>query len=102
MPNIKFNYLYRDSANYKKIGYVIFANPNKIELAELEKLIKSKLINELWFYADEWKLPVLFTECLDFRINPTWHEFEGLEYTDEPENAPFDLNELSLFKNSLK
>jgi hypothetical protein len=102
MPNIKFNYLYRDSGNYKKFGSVIFADPNNIELAEIEKLIRSRLIDELWFYADEWNLPELFTEYLDFRIDPTWHEFESVEYTNGPENAPFDLNELSLFKNGLK
>ncbi|WP_259069037.1 hypothetical protein HDF24_05590 [Mucilaginibacter sp. X4EP1] len=98
MPNIKFNYLYRDSGNYKKFGSVVFSNPTNIELAEIEKLFKSKLIDELWFYANEWNLPELFTENLDFIIDPTWHEFEGLEYTNEPENAPFDLNELPIFK----
>jgi hypothetical protein len=98
MPNIKFNYLYRDSGNYKKFSSVIFYNPNNIELTELEKLIKSKLIDGLWFYADEWKLPELFTEYLDSRIDPIWHEFESIEYIDEPENAPFGLNELPIFK----
>ena len=102
MPNIKFNYLYRDSRNYKKFGSVIFANPTNIELAEVESLFKSKLIYELWFHANEWNLPELFPEYLDFRIDPTWHEFENIEYTNEPENAPFNLSELSLFKNGLK
>ncbi|MDB5015400.1 MAG: hypothetical protein JWQ84_232 [Mucilaginibacter sp.] len=80
MPNIKFNYLYRDSANYKKFGYVVFSNHNNIELSELESLIRSKLIYETWFYADEWNLPELFLEHCDFRFDPTWHEFESVEY----------------------
>jgi DNA mismatch endonuclease (patch repair protein) len=40
MPNIKPNYLYRDSGNYRKYRSTIFANPNNIDLLELEALIK--------------------------------------------------------------
>ncbi|SHN25745.1 hypothetical protein [Mucilaginibacter sp. OK098] len=83
MRNIKFNYLYRDSANYKKYGAVIFANPDNIELSERETLIRSKLIDGQWFYADEWGLPELFGGTFDYRIDPTWHEFEGVEYSNE-------------------
>ena len=85
MPNIKFNYLYRDAANYKKHGSVIFDNPNNIELSEVETLIRSKLIDGQWFYADEWALPELFLETVDFRADPTWHEFEEVEYSDDVE-----------------
>jgi hypothetical protein len=81
MPNIKFNYLYRDSGNYKRYGSVIFANPNNIELAEIETLVKAKLIDETWFYPYEWGLPEIFTKVIDFRVDPTWHEFESVEYT---------------------
>ena len=93
MPNIKLNYLYRDSANYKKFGFVIFNNPTNVELTDLEMLIKSKLIGETWFYAHEWKLPELFSSFFDFRIDPTWHEFENAEYTDEPVDTAVDLEE---------
>ena len=83
MPNIKFNYLYRDSGNYKKFHSVIFSNPTNIDLSVLENLIKSKLIDSTWFYADEWRLPQLFFETQHFSIDPTWHEFEGIEYVEE-------------------
>jgi hypothetical protein len=83
MPNIKFNYLYRDAANYKKYGSVIFSNPDNIELSEIEILIRSKLIDGQWFYADEWGLPELFGETFDYRVDPIWHEFESLEYSDK-------------------
>jgi len=83
MPNIKFSYLYRDGSNYKKFGYLVFANPDNVDLQEFEDLIKSKLIYETWFYADKWNLPEFFTEYIDFRVDPTWHEFESIEYTDE-------------------
>ena len=83
MPNIKFNYRYRCNGNYKKFISVIFANPDNIELQALENLILSKLIYGEYFYADAWQLPEIFTDIVDFRIDPTWHEFLSVEYTDE-------------------
>jgi hypothetical protein len=91
MPNIKLNYLYRCSGNYKKFTSIIFSNPDDIKLSALETLIKSKLIWETWFYAEEWKLPEIFTDIVDFRIDPTWHEFEGVEYTNEDANTMISL-----------
>ena len=91
MPNIKFNYLYRCSGNYKKFISVIFSNPNEVPVSELEILIKSKLIWDTWFYAEAWQLPEVFTDIVDFRVDPTWHEFECIEYTDEAANATADL-----------
>jgi len=43
MPNIKFNYLYRDAGNYKHYGSVIFASPNDLSLLEIEIIIRAKL-----------------------------------------------------------
>jgi len=99
MPNIKFNYLYRDSANYKKYGFVIFINPDNTELEDVETLVRSKLIYTEWFYADEWGLPELFFECIDFRVEPTWHEFESLEYTDDP---PSQSTSITQFKQLIE
>jgi hypothetical protein len=92
MPNIKFNYLYRDSSNYKNYGYVIFANTANTGLTEWEAFIKEKLIDGTWFYANEWGLPELFPEQCDFRIDPTWHEFESVGIVDEDENPYFSAS----------
>lgn len=67
------------------------AGTEGVDLVELLSLIRSKLIDGAYFYADEWCLPELFTEYIDFRIDPTWHEFEALELTDEPANTPLAL-----------
>lgn len=83
MPDIKFNYLYRDSGNCKKYGFVIFPNPENISLEDFETLVRSKLIDDQWFYADEWGLPELFLESCDFRIDPTWHEFDEVDFFNE-------------------
>lgn len=95
MPNIKFNYLYRDGGNYKNYSSVIFSNPDNIDLRELEKLIKSKLIYSEWFYVNEWKVPDLHFGTWDNEIDHTFHEFESVEYTDERANAEFGLDEFT-------
>ena len=83
MPNIKFSYLYRDSSNYKKYGYIIFENPDRVALAGLEKLIRSKLIDDTWFYPKQWGLPNLILDTFNFEIDPTWHEFESIVQSNE-------------------
>jgi hypothetical protein len=91
MPNIKFNYLYRDGANYKNHGFTIFENPQNIKLDDLLQLIQSKLIDKTWFYVDQWQLPDLHFGTWDNEIDHTWHEFENVEYTTEPANVSLEL-----------
>ncbi|MGF7042020.1 hypothetical protein [Mucilaginibacter lappiensis] len=86
MANIQFNYLYRDGGNYKKYNSVILPNPSNISLIELSKLIHSKLIDETWFYIDQWNLPDLRPETFDPDNDPAWHEFESIVHTDESVN----------------
>ena len=93
MPNIRFNYLYRDSANYKKYNSIIFNNDDSVDIEELSSLIKSKLICGEWFYADKWQLPEIFLNTFDFKIDPTWHEFEGIEHTEEAPNSILTIAE---------
>jgi hypothetical protein len=93
MPNIKFFYLYRDSGNYKKFNSVIFSNPHNIPLQEIEKLIRSKLIDGLWFYADKWQITDLHFDTWDNEIDHAFHEFEEIIYTDEAANAIYAVCE---------
>jgi hypothetical protein len=92
--NVKFSYLYRDSCNYKNNSYLVFENPTSIDIKELKNLIKSKLVDETWFYTYEWQLPDLHFINWDYAVDPTWHEFGSLEYTDEPTNTSIKLAEL--------
>ena len=82
MPNIKFSYLYRDAGNYKNFGCIVFSNPANLPLATVEANIKRHLIDGCWFYAEEWQLPDLRFADTSYN-DPTWHEFEGVEYTNE-------------------
>jgi len=89
--NIKFSYLYRDSGNYKNFKELIFANPIGLSILDLEKLIKSKLIDGMWFYAKDWGLPELHFEDWDDDLDHGFHEFESLFYCEELENSPISL-----------
>jgi len=99
MPNIKFNYLYRDAGNYKKFSSVIFANPQNIELSVVEDLIGSKLISHHWFYADQWQVSDLHSGTWNNELDHTFHEFESVEYTDEVADSSRNL---TFFINILK
>ena len=92
--NIKFSYFYRGGGNCKKYSFLIFANPTKVELKELNALIQSSLIDETWFYAADWQLPDLRSDCFDYDVDPTWHEFESIAYTGEETNTTVSLDEI--------
>jgi hypothetical protein len=84
--NIKFSYLYRDSANFKQFGSIIFSNFNSLELCDIEDAIKTKLIDGEYFYTQQWNIPSLieynpYSDVLD------WHEFECIGMTNEDVNT---------------
>jgi hypothetical protein len=93
MPNVKFSYRYRDAGNYKNHSWVIFANPNNVELQDLETLIQSKLIDFTYFYVDQWQLPNLHFSTWNNQLDHTWHEFESVEHTNEEPNGELTLAE---------
>jgi hypothetical protein len=83
MPNIKFSYLYRDAANYKVYGSVVFSNPEKLSVREIETRVRAKLIDGEFFDPVEWKVPRLQILPLDEELDHSWNEFESVEETDE-------------------
>ena len=91
--NIKFSYLYRDSGNYKRFGDVIFSNPNNLTILDMEHLIRSKLIDGEWFYAQDWGLPNLHFEDWDEDLDHGFHEFESLSYSKENSNSKISLSD---------
>jgi hypothetical protein len=88
MQTITFNYLYRDSSNYKNFGSVDFSNPDKLSIEEIEAIIKLKLIDGEFFVAEDWGLPTLyFDEWTEDDHN--WHEFLNIEVKEsEDKNLP--------------
>jgi len=93
MPNIKFSYLYRDGGNNKKFNSLVFTSRGYIDLIKFESLIRSKLIDGVWFHANIWDLPDLHFNDWDNDLDHQWHEFDGVEFTDEKQNLSYDLSE---------
>lgn len=91
--NIKFCYLYRDGANYKRYNEVTFLNCCEYSLDHIESQIKDNLIDGLWFYANEWQIPELFFEEFDDQFDPTWHEFEMIEETEASPTSGINIDE---------
>lgn len=102
--NVKFCYLYRDGANYKNFKEIIFSNPIERNIIEIEKLVRDKLIDGLWFYSKEWNIHDLhFNEFLnDTEIDVTWHEFEGIELTSAEVTEQNSIEDFLVLVNKTK
>ncbi len=94
--NIRFNYLYRDAGNYKTYGSVIFQNPDKLRIAQIEPILRSKLIDEMFFDPNVLGVPALSHDefAYNSEIDHSWNEFESLEETDEDVTDDRKINEL--------
>jgi hypothetical protein len=75
--NIRFNYLYRDSGNYKKFGHKDYSNPDNLTLEEAERQLRECLISTEFFYPKQAGITKFrFHRFLD---DYSWYEFENLE-----------------------
>jgi hypothetical protein len=81
--NIKFDYLYRDGANYKNYNSEVFSNKEGLSIKEVEDAIESCLIEGVWFYANKWGLKDLHYFAWDEEIDHSWHEYDCIEVTEE-------------------
>jgi hypothetical protein len=74
---LRFNYLYRDSGNYKKFGHKDYSNPGNLTIEDAEKLLRQYLIDEEFLYPEHAQIPKFrFHRYLD---DYSWYEFENLE-----------------------
>lgn len=84
---VAFNYLYRDASNFKRYGRVVFRNPSRKPIEELNLIVRLILGPEapfpdvLHFQPERVGLPTLFFDA----DGPTTiddldvHEFESIE-----------------------
>lgn len=84
--NTALIYLYRDAANYKEWGRVVFEGAVD---DELRKRAEAAFESSEDFVADAVRVPELFPylgddEDFDERYDHGWHEFHEFELTDEP------------------
>jgi hypothetical protein len=85
MCNTKFNYLYRDGANYKSWGVVIFTNPEQSTLEEIETRLISAFLPDKLFVASQVSIPekYLFSDGKFTKYDHCYHEFDSVEMCEE-------------------
>lgn len=84
--NIEFSYLYRDAGNFKQFGSVIFRNKECLTPEAITSMIKSLLIDKLFFDPLLSKVPTLFFDDIDEELDHDWHEFENVKEVEFPVN----------------
>ena len=85
MSNIRFVYLYRDGANYKSWGEVVFANPDQLTLDEIEDRLSDAFLPDKLFIASQISIPekFLFLSGKFTNYDHCYHEFNNLEFCQE-------------------
>jgi hypothetical protein len=85
MSNIKFVYLYRDGANYKSWGDVIFADPDELTLDEIGNRLVDAFLPDKLFVAHQISVPekFLFANGKFTKFDHCYHEFDSIEVCEE-------------------
>jgi hypothetical protein len=83
-PNAKFVHFYRDAANYKQYGEVVFRNPDQLPLVSAEAAIRRALIDSDYFVPTEWSIPLASEFPFDPELDHSWYEFVELSSTNAP------------------
>lgn len=91
MNNIRLNYLYRDGANYKSWGEVIFSNLEKMPLDEIEEKLLKVFLPDKQFISSQVSIPekFLFLDGKFTKYDHCFHEFDSVEVCEE--NTTDDL-----------
>ena len=94
---MNFIYLYyqcRDHGNQRRYNSAVFLNPNDRSAEEVETIIKNHLLDETWFSHSAWGLPDLYSNKTAGDGEQRYHEFVGLQKTEEiPLSVATDLEE---------
>jgi hypothetical protein len=92
MSNIKFVYLYRDGANYKSWGDIVFTNPDQLTLDEIEERLDIAFLVDRLFVAHQISVPekFLFHDGKFTKFDHCYHEFDAVEICEE--NPTDELN----------
>ena len=92
---IRFNYLHRDSGNWKKFGYKLFSNPERLTIEEIEQKIRQNLIDQEYFYPEKVGIKKFkFHRYLD---DYSWYEFQSVEVLGNIDMPQKELKSISNF-----
>jgi hypothetical protein len=85
MSNIKFEYLYRDGANTKSWGEVVFKNPERLSLDEIDKRLVTAFLPDKLFIATQISIPeeFLFLDGKFTKFDHCYHEYDCVEICEE-------------------
>lgn len=85
MSNIKFVYLYRNGANYKSWGEVVFTNLDQLTLNEIQSKLIAAFLPDKLFVAHQVSIPekFLFIDGKFTEFDHCYHEFESIELCKE-------------------
>ena len=88
MSNIKFNYLYRDGANYKSWGEVIFTNPEQLSLHMIKERLTGAFLSEEFFIASQISIPekFFFPNEKITKYDHCYHAFDCVEISQKEPN----------------
>jgi hypothetical protein len=94
--NIKFEYLYRDAGNYKVFGYIVFSNPENLNILEIQNQLKSFE----FFDPKDLKIPRLGHADVPYDpdLDHSWNEYHNMEKTTE---APTDKRSIREFMSEI-
>lgn len=86
--NIEFEYLYRDSGNFKSYGSVVFGNPNNVTIEEIDQSIIELLGDDRTFNASRLAVPEMFFTEFPYNPDLDWglHEYSGVSASHLPVN----------------
>lgn len=92
---IRFNYLYRDSGNWKKFGSKKFSISEQLTIEEIEQRIRQNLIDQEYFYPEQVGIKKFkFHRYLD---DYSWYEFKSIEILESIDPFKKDLKSINSF-----
>lgn len=97
--NIRFEYLFRDEGNYKIFQFVIFSNPERVEIEKFEEKIKEKIHEFGFFYPSEWNLPL---ETFNEDEETSCAEFVELSNTKEEPTVNYSVEQMIFHLQSVE
>jgi hypothetical protein len=65
------------------MGQIVFSNPSRLTLAEIEVAIRLNLIDGEYFVPSHVSLPELYSSKFNPELDHCWHEFDFVQETDE-------------------
>lgn len=92
---IRFNYLHRDSGNWKKFGSKKFSNTEQLTLEEIDQKIRKNLIDQEYFYPDQVGIKKFrFHRYLD---DYSWYELVSVETMGNANPSRKELESIGSF-----